>query len=102
LALAELLPGIESFAAFTVAVSVTLLPALPEFNFTVIETVAVAPAARLAMLQFNVPAEPTEGGVQLQPPPGETNDTKVVLVGVGLAYVTDVAATEPWFLMTCV
>jgi hypothetical protein len=66
------------------------------------ETVAVAPAARDAMLQVNVPAEPTDGGVQLQPPPGDTNETNVVLAGVGLEKVTAVAAAEPWLRITCV
>src|SRR3954471_2614300 len=81
----------------TVAVSVSVVwSAVEAGTWTVRRNVALAPAARLALLQEIVPAAPAAGVVQVKPA-SESSDLNVVPGGRGLVRVTS-AAFGPAFV----
>src|ERR1700722_2864670 len=81
--------------AVAVAVSAMLVPeAVPAFTCNTRVKLAVALMANVPAVQVMVPAEPTGGGVHVQPA-GATIDWKLVLGGVVWVKLGDVAAAGP-------
>ena len=75
------LPGFGSdVAEVAVAVFERTVPFATEESTATVRVKTALPAAREAMEQETVPAAPTAGVVQLQPP-GELSETKVVPAG---------------------
>jgi hypothetical protein len=93
---AELLPGVGSVVvAETVAVLATV-PEAPEGTFTTRESVAEAPAARVAPVQLTVPLAPTAGVVQVKAGPAVwVEETNVVPAGSGSLMTTACASLGP-------
>lgn len=84
--------------AVAVAVSAMFVPeAVPEFTWSTTVKAPVPFTARLGSVHVIVPAAPTAGVVQDQPP-GMTMDWKLVLGGVVCVKLTDVAAAGPLFV----
>ena len=70
---------------------------------TTSENVALAPEAKLAMVQLTVPAEPAAGVVQLKGVPAVcVAETNVVFAGNVSASVTFAAVAGPLFVTTIV
>ena len=91
-------PGTR-LVAVAVALSAILVPeAVPALTCSTRVRFAIAFTARLLpSLQVMVPAAPTAGVVQVQPP-GTVMDWKFVFGGVVWVNVTDVAAAGPLFV----
>jgi hypothetical protein len=103
--LAVLLPELLSGVLLeTLAVFVILEPvAVPELTFTTKLKVAVAPAARVALVQVTVPVPPAAGVVQVKVGPAVwVSDTKVVFVGMGSLSWTLCASDGPALLTVMV
>jgi hypothetical protein len=85
-----------------VAVQFSVVPAaVVGFTWTTGENVAVAPAAREAMVQVIVPPEPM-AGVTHDHPAGGVSDWKFVPAGNGIDTESFAAAAGPLFVATAV
>jgi hypothetical protein len=83
--------------AVIVAVFVmTVVLGVPALTLTTRVNEALAPAARLAMVQVTVPVPPT-AGVEHDQPAARVNDTNVVLGGTASLSATLVAPDGPEF-----
>jgi len=95
LMVAVLFPVLGSPVALeVVAVLLRVVPAADPGTFTTSVKLAVALAAKLAVLQWTFPVLPTAGVVQFQPA-GTESDWKVVAVGMVSSSTAVVAALGP-------